>query len=122
MTRADRGSATAELAVGLPALVLFLVAGLGAVAATTTKAQCVDAARDAALAAARGESGVAAGRRSAPDGGEVTVIVAGDTVHSRVSAPVRPLGRLLPGLVVSAEAVAAVEPGQPEPVSHREAP
>jgi hypothetical protein len=112
---ADRGSATAELAVGLPALVLFLVAGLGAVGAVTAKVRCVDAARDAALAAARGESGVAAGRRSAPEGGDVAVTVVGDTARARVSVSMRPLGRLLPGLVVSAEAVAAVEPGQPEP-------
>ena len=47
---------------------LLLFAGLTAVSAVTTKAQCVDAAREAALAAARGERGAAAGQRVAPPG------------------------------------------------------
>ena len=106
----DRGSATAELAAALPALVLLLLAGLTAVAATTAKAQCVDAARDAALAAARGEPGVPAGNRSAPNGAVVTVSVDGDTVTATVRAPVRALGGQLPRMQVSATAVAAVEP------------
>lgn len=107
----DRGSATAELAVGLPALTLFLIVGLAAVGAVTTQLRCLDAARDGALAAARGEAGAAAARRMAPAGATVTVTVEGDTVRARVQAPVTPLGRLLPVLTVAAEAVAAVEPG-----------
>ncbi len=107
----DRGSFTAELAAGLPALVLLLLAGLTAVTAVTARAHCVDAARDAALAAARGESGVAAGSRSAPAGADVTVAVDGDTVTATVRAPVRALGARLPRLTVEATAVAAVEPG-----------
>ena len=66
----DRGSFTAELAAGLPALVLLLLAGLAAVGAVTIKAQCVDAAREAALAASRGEPGVPAGVGSAPGRGQ----------------------------------------------------
>ena len=112
----DRGSFTAELAAGLPALVLLLLAGLTAVTAVTAKAHCVDAARDAALAAARGESGVAAGSRSAPAGADVTVAVDGDTVTATVRAPVRALGARLPRLTVEATAVAAVEPGGSGPV------
>ncbi len=50
---ADRGSVTAELAVALPALVLLLLAGLTAVQAVTVQLRCVDAAREAARAAAR---------------------------------------------------------------------
>lgn len=114
--RRDRGSATAELAVGLPALVALLLAGLTAVSAVTTHLRCVGAARDAALAAARGEPGQAATGRSAPAGATVRVGVQGDTVRVTVSAPVRPLGGLLPRLHVSASAVAAVEPGLPEAV------
>jgi len=114
--RSDRGSATAELAVGLPVVVLLLLAGLTAVNAVTTQLRCVDAARDAALAASRGEPGEAAGRRSAPDGAVVTVEVSGDTVHARVRAPVRALGGLVGGLTVTADAVAATEPGGPEPM------
>lgn len=115
MTERDRGSATAEMAVGLPALVLFLLAGLTAVSAVTTQLRCLDAARDGALAASRGEPGTAAARRTAPEGAAVTVVVEADTVRVRVGAPVRPLGGLLPRLAVAADAVAAVEPGAPEP-------
>ncbi|MFI5835085.1 TadE family type IV pilus minor pilin [Micromonospora sp. NPDC051300] len=112
----ERGSFTAELAAGLPALMLLLFAGLTSVDAVTTRAGCVDAAREAALAAARGEPGVAAGARYAPAGAEVTVTVTGDLVTATVRAPVRALGARLPRLTVSGVAVAAVEPGAPGPV------
>ncbi|HEY8474946.1 MAG TPA: TadE family type IV pilus minor pilin [Natronosporangium sp.] len=109
------GSATAELAVGLPALLVLLFAGLAAVGAVTTQLACVDAARDAALAAARGEPGAPPGERAAP-GAEITVTVDGDTVRATARAPVPVVGGWLPGLWVDASAVAAVEPGLPEPV------
>lgn len=111
----DRGSFTAELAAGLPALMLLLFTGLTAVSAVTTKAQCVDAAREAALAAARGESGTAAGQRVAPPGATVSVATAGDTVVATVRAPVRAIGGSLPGTAVTATAVAAMEPASAEP-------
>lgn len=111
----DRGSFTAELAAGLPALMLLLFAGLTAVNAVTTKAHCVDAAREAALAAARGESGVAAGQRIAPPGATVSIATAGETVVATVRAPVRAIGGGVPGTTVTATAVAAVEPSTPEP-------
>ena len=111
----DRGSFTAELAAGLPALMLLLLAGLTAVSAVATKAQCVDAAREAALAASRGEAGAAAGTRSAPAGATISISVEGDTVVVSVRAPVRALGARLPRITVEATAVAAVEPGNPEP-------
>jgi Flp pilus assembly protein TadG len=111
----DRGSYTAELAAGLPALVLLLVAGLAAVGAVITKAQCVDAAREAALAASRGEPGAAAAAGSAPPGAEISVAVSGDTVVASVRAPVRAFGAGLPRLTVAASAAAAVEPGAPAP-------
>lgn len=116
MSGRDRGSATAELAVGLPALTLFLVVGLSAVSAVTTQLRCLSAARDGALAAARGEAGATAARRAAPPGATVTLTFDGDTVRARVQAPVAPLGQLLSGLTVTAESVATVEPGVPEPV------
>jgi Flp pilus assembly protein TadG len=114
--RADRGSFTAELAAGLPALVLLLLVGLTAVTAVTTKLQCVDAAREAALAASRGASGEAAGRRNAPFGADVSIVADEGEVTATVRAPVRALGASLPYLTVSASAVAAVEPGMPGPV------
>lgn len=107
----DQGSFTAELAAGLPALVLLLAVGLTAVNAVTIKAQCVDAAREAALAAARGESGEAAGRRAGPPGSTVAIDTAGDVVTATVRAPIRALGARLGPLAVTAVAVAAVEPG-----------
>jgi Flp pilus assembly protein TadG len=111
----DRGSATAELAAGLPVLLVLLLAGLTAVGAVTAQLQCVDAARDAVLAASRGEPSMGPARRSAPAGAEVTVTRSGDTVIATVRAPVPLLGGQLPRLRVSATAVAAVEPGSPGP-------
>ncbi|WP_319459767.1 TadE family type IV pilus minor pilin [Micromonospora sp. RTP1Z1] len=111
----DRGSFTAELAAGLPALVLLLLVGLTAVNAVTTRGGCLDAAREAALAAARGENGTTVGARYAPPGADVAVTVAGDRVTATVHVPVRTLGARLPRLTVSATAVAAVEPGAPAP-------
>ncbi|KKK03055.1 TadE family type IV pilus minor pilin [Micromonospora sp. HK10] len=112
---AERGSFTAEMAAGLPALLLLLLTGLTAVDAVTTRAGCLDAAREAALAASRGESGAAAGARHAPSGAEVSVTVSGEQVTATVRAPVRALGARLPRLAVSATAVAVVEPGTPGP-------
>jgi hypothetical protein len=94
--------------------VLLLLVGLTAVNGVTTKLRCVDAAREAALAAARGEPGGSAGQRSAPPGAVVTVTVDGDWVVVTVRAPVRAVGAPLPRLTAEATAVAAVEPGVPE--------
>ncbi|MEV5693174.1 TadE family type IV pilus minor pilin [Micromonospora globbae] len=109
----DRGSFTAELAAGLPALLLLLLAGLTAVDAVSTRATCLHAAREAALAASRGEDGPSAGARAAPPGADVTVAVGGERVQVTVRAPVRALGTRLPRITVVATAVAAVEPGVP---------
>ena len=106
----DRGSFTAELAAGLPALMLLLFAGLTAVAAVTAKGQCVDAAREGALAGARGGSAAAAARGQAPAGAEIEVAVGAETVTVEVRAPVRLLGGHLPAITVRGVAVAAREP------------
>lgn len=106
----ERGSATAELAVGLPALVLLLLFSLGAVDAVIARMQCVDAARDGALVAARGGDGAAAGRERAPRGAAVSVTRGGERVRAEVSVVVRPLGPHLPGIAVSGFAVAEAEP------------
>ncbi|MFI5894299.1 TadE family type IV pilus minor pilin [Actinoplanes sp. NPDC051513] len=107
----DRGSFTAELAAGLPALILLLLAGLTAVAAVTAKGQCVDAAREGALAGARGEGAPAAAARVAPPGASIDVAAGGDSVTVVVRAPVRMLGAHLPAITVEGRAVAAREPG-----------
>jgi hypothetical protein len=106
----DRGQFTAELAAGLPALLLLLLAGLTAVVAVSTRLQCLDAAREGAIAAARGESGTAAAAGEAPPGATISVATAGATVTAAVSAPVRVLGGHLPQITVRATAVAAREP------------
>lgn len=88
----DRGSATAELAVALPAVVLLLVVGLTAVAAVTMKLGCLATARDEALAVARGAP------PSTNDG--VTVRREGEFVVVSVRRA-----------IVTCSATAAVEPG-----------
>ena len=106
----DRGAFTAELAAGLPALILLLLAGLTAVSAVTAQGRCVDAAREGALVAARGGPGLAHAARIAPADAQVTVVEGEETVTVTVRAPVPMLGGHLPALTVRAEAVAAREP------------
>lgn len=106
----DRGSFTAELAAGLPALMLLLFAGLTAVVAVTTQGRCVDAAREGAIVAARGGPGAANAGRIGPPGAEVKVAEGQDTVTVEVRARVPVLGGHLPMMTVGATAVAAREP------------
>ena len=110
--RADRGSVTAELAAGIPVLVILLAAALTAVSAVSTQLRCVDAAREGARAAARGERDPAGfARRIAPSGATVRLTANGDLVRVDVSVRAQPLGRLLPGPIVDGVAVASREPG-----------
>lgn len=106
---------TAELAVALPALIVVLLLVLAGVAASTAQLRCVDAAREGARAAARGEGPAvtrAAALREAPAGSAVTVQVAGGLVTVTVRGRAGAVGNL-PGLPVSGRAVAAQEPGTP---------
>lgn len=118
--RGEEGSATAEMAVVLPALAVVLVFALWSVAAVTAQLRCVDAALVAARALARGESSdlsVAAARSSAPAGARIVVSRSGDLVVVDVRAEVRlpgPWSDALPGLSLAGRAVAAVE-GTTEP-------
>jgi Flp pilus assembly protein TadG len=111
--RGDRGSATAELAAALPALMVLLFVGLSAVEAVLAQMRCVDAARDAALTAARDGDGVTAGQARAPQGATVTIVDDGQDVRATVRLVVHPLGGHLPGIPISASAVADHEPGFP---------
>lgn len=116
--RTDEGMATAELVVVLPAIVLALLTGVGAVSAMTVRMRCADAAAVAARLAARGETTadvVAAARRvAAPD-----AVVHLDTTASLVrvtvttTAHVLPVGSVLPGFPVSGSFEQAREPGPP---------
>lgn len=78
----DRGSATAEFAVALPAVAIVLVLGAGALAAGGTAVRLQDAVADAARLAARGESHSRATEAvtSAVDGARATVKGRGDLV------------------------------------------
>ncbi|GAB3438850.1 TadE family type IV pilus minor pilin [Phycicoccus ginsengisoli] len=105
--------ATVELAVAIPAVVLCLLLGLGAVGAATDQVRCTDAARAAARAAARGDppaEAVALGRRLAPRGASVAVHLTGSTVQATVrgrpAVALRWLGHVASP---SAQAVAARE-------------
>ena len=71
--------------------------------------RCVDAAREAARLAARGDDGSAAvaAQRIAPDGAAVQLRRDGELVVATVTAR----SPLLPGITIAADAVAAVEPG-----------
>ncbi|GAA0263575.1 TadE family type IV pilus minor pilin [Cryptosporangium japonicum] len=101
---------TAELAAALPIVVLLLTAGLTVLAATTAHLRCVDAAREAARAASRGDpEAVAVGRRVAPSGARVRLVHEGGLVRVVVSAPMPAVGRAWPG-EVTATAVAELEP------------
>ena len=112
--RRDAGMVTAETAVVLPVLLLVLAAAVAAMTVVGAQLRCVDAAREGARAAARGED-VASVRalvlRAAPDGMAVSVARDGEDVRVRVSGRVPALGPVPLDVEVSAEAVARVEPG-----------
>jgi Flp pilus assembly protein TadG len=108
----DRGAFTAEFAVGLPALMAMLLLALSVVSAAIAKMQCIDAARSAAIAAARGESGAAEAAGIAPEGADIRVAVGADAVSVAVSSRVPVLGASLPLITVHATAVAAREPSE----------
>jgi hypothetical protein len=110
MLGCDRGAFTAELAAGLPALMLLLLFGLTAVGAVTAQGRCVDAAREGALVAARGGPGLENARRIAPAEARISLTEGEDTVTVTIRAPVPLLGGHLPAITVRAEATAAREP------------
>ncbi len=89
--------------MSLPVLVLLLLAGLTAVDATSTRQRCEDAARDVALAVARGEPASSA---HLPPGATFAVGHDGDRVRVEVTAPVFAGWRRF---TVHADATAAVE-------------
>lgn len=107
----DRGAVTVEAALALCSLVVVLALSLAAVGAVSAQLRCIDAAREAARLIARGEQerGEQAARRLSPGDAEVRIEVLGDEVSVEVVAD--PVGSLLPGVEVSAEAFAVVEPG-----------
>nr|WP_131813008.1 TadE family type IV pilus minor pilin [Mycolicibacterium peregrinum] len=97
-----------EAAFAITSLVAVLVLCVGGLGAVGMQIRCIDAAREAARLAARGEgdTATAAARRIAPSGAVVHLARDGGLVVARVSA-----ATALPGFTVSAEAAAVPEPG-----------
>lgn len=109
----DRGAVTVEAALALCSLAVFLAVAIGAIAATAASVRCIDAARELARLAARGEPerGRAVAAALAPAGARIELVVRGDEVLVEVTAPSVPP---LP-LRVGGRAVAVLEPGAAGP-------
>lgn len=98
-----------EAALAIATLVAVLVLCAAGLTAVAVQVRCVDAAREAARLAARGDSAAAtAAGGLAPPGAAVELRRDGGHIVARVS------GRspILPGVVIVGHAVAAIEPGQ----------
>ncbi|EID12250.1 hypothetical protein MXEN_14341 [Mycobacterium xenopi RIVM700367] len=96
-----------EAALAIAALVAVLVLCVAGVTAMSMQVRCVDAAREAARLAARGdERAVDAARRIAPPAAQVRVRRDGEFVVATVTAR----SNLLPALVIGAEGISAAEP------------
>lgn len=105
---------TAETAVVLPVLLLVLAAAVAVLTLVGAQLRCVDAAREGARAAARGETVATATRLAslaAPPGASTVVALTPDRVRVTVTVDVAPLGSVPLRARVSAAAVAAREPG-----------
>lgn len=99
-----------EAALGVATLVAVLVLCLAGVTAVSMQVRCIDAAREAARLAARGDdrSAVVAARGIAPGGALVQLRRDGEFVVATVTAR----SNLLPTLGITATGVSAVEPAQ----------
>jgi Flp pilus assembly protein TadG len=113
--RGEAGAATAELAIGIPLLVALTAGLVWMLAVGAAQVRVIDASREAARAVARGDDTTSAqdlAARIAPEGARVRVEVGETEVVVTTSARVRGPGGLLgalPGVTVTADAVAAVE-------------
>jgi Flp pilus assembly protein TadG len=109
----DRGAVTVEAALALCSLAVFLALAVGAVGAMAGSIRCLDAARELARLAARGEPerGRAVAAALAPAGARLTLTTEGDLVVAEVSAEAMPL---LP-VRIGGRALAALEPGVAPP-------
>jgi hypothetical protein len=100
---------TVEAALALCSLVVVLVLAVAAMSAVAASVRCLDASRELARLAARGEPerGRAVAAELAPAGARLDLVRTGDTVRAEVSVQlVRPLPVRIGG-----RAVAVVEPG-----------
>ena len=107
---------TAEAAVAVPVLLALVLGATWLVSLAATKVRVVDAAREVARVAARGEDDATAvghGEDVAPGGTRFTVRRGGDRVVVEATTSVEGPGGLfafLPAVTVESRAVAAEEP------------
>lgn len=116
--RRDSGMVTAELAVALPAAVLVLACCLAGVLAGIDQIRCVDAARIASRAAARGDSLErvrALALEAAPRGAAVHVQLWGGDAAVVVTAHTGGWGGLIPSWELRSTATTPVESLGAEP-------
>lgn len=113
----ERGMVTAEIAVALGALTFLVVCVTWLVTVVGMQMRCIDAARDGARAAARGEPMAVAeveALRTAPSGADAEVSFQAGRVTVEVTADAEAPWHVLsgiPSIGVSGRAVVAVEPG-----------
>lgn len=108
---ADEGVVAVEAALVVPVLVFVLALAATALLVVGAKLSAVDASRETARLAARGETvaaAVAAGRRVAPPRATVRVRDRSHWVEALVEARVRPF-RVLPAFTVRASTLAERE-------------
>lgn len=101
----DRGSVTAEFAVALPAIVLVVLLGVGALGAGARQVRLQDAAADAARLVARGDDPGRAHAVVGAAGGSADIEPRGDLVCVIARAPA-PLRLPLPELEATSCALA----------------
>ncbi|WP_308259143.1 TadE family type IV pilus minor pilin [Pseudonocardia sp. H11422] len=100
---------TVEAAIALAALAVVTVLAIGSVATVMSSVRCVDAARELARLAARGEAdrGRSIATRLAPSTAAIDLTITGDEVTAVVTAsPIGPLP-----VHVTGRAIAVLEPG-----------
>ena len=102
---------TAELAAALPVLVLVLAVAVSAVSVSAARIRAQDAAREAARAAARGDSARALSlARAVAPGVQISIVRTADQVVATATIHQHLLASWLPAVTVTAQAVAALEP------------
>ncbi|HEV7187487.1 MAG TPA: TadE family type IV pilus minor pilin [Blastococcus sp.] len=107
---------TAETAVVLPVLLFVLAGAVAVITLLGAQLRCVDAAREGARAAARGEPDAAVSRlvgRLSPDGSVTRVAGGADEVRVTVTVRITPVAAVPFSVTVSGTAVAVREPGSP---------
>jgi Flp pilus assembly protein TadG len=101
---------TAEMAVALPVLMLLVLTAVYAVQVMGMRVRCLDAAREVARAAARGDPRAAAIGREVLPGASVSIRRSDGALTAVVAIRLHPLGRDLPSVTVREQVTAATEP------------